>query len=814
MHTRALRATQGAAAGLAFAVLANATLIEKRGIPGFRHDWAWPLSDSGLRYLEAVSWSAWTPYALGKPALDNFALPVWMIIAALGYLVSSEIAVRVSLIVIIGSLFAGGYALGTTRDRSIIRGLTVGVLSAGSPFIFYKLVAGHLIFLTALSATIGAVAIAVSTSPIRLLRSSLLIALGVVAFSQQQFFIFAPIAMLLAIVVNGRPAARAAAYFCSSGVISHLLFLVYTLSGTVSRHLVELHFPLARWEVAQSASLETFLTLRAAPTAYLSTLPTFLQTLTHAGGLALLTLVLGLGLRERRSLMICFVMFCAAAFGASFSSTYGLSAAHIFIALPWLAVLRELANAQVIILISLALLIATLKTSRFGMLICLFCTLLLSLPVISGGQWSLVPLYIPSHTTALRMDEVSRLAEGSRFMTLPTGNPVSISGVASGGMDPLYLNIGKSSAAYSVEPEQPLAYLQAAALRGDVPNSLARSLGIAMIFSRPELASDWRDYTEPHLLKYITPWSEKWRTIGTTILSQGGAVWAATGIDGIPGRYNAIGADEARAWCFIDECPFEANFVGISRDELLLWKDRQAAVDISTESNDPSQGWVSVFHWYFADPGMTASENLGAWTRSQKWLPLPRVAKAVFVYSRYGSDLLLKLGNGSRRRTRIAAGQWQWLKLPAQVSGIAGHGEPIAVSRIAIIGTQSKKRIPHAQRVSHLTVFELHNYLSDMSFRLSIPHPAAFLSIGQRYDNNWELSADGRVLGPPTWVASGYAAGWIVPANTQMFVAHFRPQKLLLLSQVASLIMLLAPLLAGLYIFFRRMFAHATVADP
>ncbi len=156
------------------------------GIPAMRQDWRMPVTHAAEGPHFQAMYEGWLPYGIGYPN----AYPTTFLLGFAGRLLAPLLSpwwlFVLSLCAVALLIVLSGLRLGAAADAPIAPRIAVALFALFNPWVYTKLVAGHLPMLAAYGAMIGIVAEVLRSRP----RPLALVALAIVAMFQLQFAVF------------------------------------------------------------------------------------------------------------------------------------------------------------------------------------------------------------------------------------------------------------------------------------------------------------------------------------------------------------------------------------------------------------------------------------------------------------------------------------------------------------------------------------------------------------------------------------------------------------------------------------------------
>lgn len=249
-----------------------------KGIPGFRHDWSWPTTSVQWVSTWISSTSGWVPDGYGAPhpyptqyLITSVLLPIALLLGSSATLVLFSFAIGYSVTSAAGAIVGGG---GIERSAA-------GALALFNPWVYTKLVSGHLVMIASYGACLALAALLFN----RRTEWPLLWLSAAAICVQIQF---ALIALFIAMICATNRAARKI-------VAAVVVFLMPSLVGIAAnlRELGAVPYLIA-WQHSQSVNPISALALNGYFTHYTDVLPAWFFWLSFIlPALALAGLLLG-----------------------------------------------------------------------------------------------------------------------------------------------------------------------------------------------------------------------------------------------------------------------------------------------------------------------------------------------------------------------------------------------------------------------------------------------------------------------------------------------------------------------------------------
>lgn len=213
-------------------------------VPILRHDWTWPIDrDSAFPFLLSAL-NGWNPTGIGAPAPYSTGYVAGIVKASLAILLGPTVALFVYLSLIAITCMSAGLLLGGAFDRPRFVRIALAAICLFNPWVYSKVVAGHLDMVLAYAGLVMLVAFVASR------RTALFgMCLAAVFASQQlQFLLLA--AAVLALAAIRRKDARYA--LLATAIIALPAFVGIALNAAYLSQTLYLSI----WQSVESISLQ------------------------------------------------------------------------------------------------------------------------------------------------------------------------------------------------------------------------------------------------------------------------------------------------------------------------------------------------------------------------------------------------------------------------------------------------------------------------------------------------------------------------------------------------------------------------------
>ncbi|MGZ3553563.1 MAG: hypothetical protein ACXWNK_16110 [Vulcanimicrobiaceae bacterium] len=640
----ALRRTRYDTIVAVLAAVAFGLAIAGHGIPALRQDWQWPYPGDQMRSFLVDAWSGWNTSGIGAPAPYPssylLAVPTWLSFLAFGSAVTLWLFLLLTGVIVYAAARNAALQIGVDRLSAI----SIGLFALFNPWVYAKVVAGHVIMVLAYGATFGLIR-ELARKPSRFGRLALWLTFS---FGQLQFFMLAMLAVGLFAVK--RTAARSAFGY-------GLLIALPSIFGIAANYSMLRQIPYTLvWQLSQSVQPRDALLLAGYFTGYtepirgISSIGMWVVVL-----LAAIGATRALRSNAARAIVVLTALFLVVAMGVRgpFAAVYEPIVLHV----PGSGIFRELYDMLGYTAIGYALLVSIacrqLRPLRYAAL---------GAAVILSAAWLVHPPseFFVSRSAIPTLD--IHTDRDSRFALFPPFQPVSYEGRGTGvdpdafrragNVTPLnsYLRVFPADAAL-------ISYARSRDTR------LLSALSVSVVAQRPWLSSDVASLSH--------------QLAANASIAQPKS-FAVTHIPYVPeltiGQLPQIGG--------LDSNIGAGNvFFGDAHDAAPSWTadswgqvPQFTPVTISNEYIDLSAGWVDARLAYVSNPAIAQGLG-GAATRSPN-ASLPLTG---------GEDALVYLSGAllSRSGTRIVASThgYAWIRIPDGVDAVRCRGFCVVVGQ-------------------------------------------------------------------------------------------------------------------------------------
>uniref|UniRef100_E6Q514 YfhO family protein n=1 Tax=mine drainage metagenome TaxID=410659 RepID=E6Q514_9ZZZZ len=463
----------------------------------YLQDWSWPPITAQLRELATVTAAPWTPIGVGRPAIEPFLSPVYLLtslLPSLGLpsLICRTLVYAMALLTLDFAIVASALSLGTSRLTAI----ALGLIAQFGPVILNKVAAGHTYYLIALAALALSTAIVLQRNLSQSLR---LVAAGClcgIAIVQIQLYVVGLLAIAVAMLALRRASssARIAAFVASLSL--SLPFIIALHSAPVAKLLPPLRTT-TPWIANNSAPLSLgIIQLGYSPGYVRSALIGIAAWLPLSAMWALVALALygAFVARKRTIAKVLFAAWCLTTFIVlGVNGPLNLGIRYIFAHLLLASAFRELYHfAGVAWLCELLLVALALRTlPRRGATV-IAATALFSIVAIwhSKDFNGVIAARTVPRSVIARMHAIRRAKGDWRFILVPAEWPIGPIGASYGGVDPLAYPVGLHPSANQYRLHGPAERAVAFARAGDLRRARAwfSAAGIGAIVPEPGLS--------------------------------------------------------------------------------------------------------------------------------------------------------------------------------------------------------------------------------------------------------------------------------------------------------------------------------------
>jgi hypothetical protein len=757
----------------------------RTGVPGFRHDWLWPMhSSTFVRRLLETGFSQWNPHGIGSGGqVPSLNLPMTFL-AFLGLLHVPSGAILFTFLFAIYCAAAIGLArcisaFDIALDPASAR--IVAIVYALNPICFQKTVAGHLWWLAAyaalpwfaLNVRLGCVR-AAQAGP-RFAAAALLFAL---ASTQIQFLFFDAVvlACIVAPFVRERRAWLGSAAVLAAGALHNAMWFVIPLAPIFAFDAIPSHATLewendmsgfalplwlfsgynhyddaalSGWTVSAFAFGRVALAITA--TAALFARPN-LRTATF-GAIAVFALAIAAGLHGPLAPILDNAILRDNSF-LFLREFFHVMALYAFAA----AMLAALALARV-----------PWPGVRIGVAA---LTLPCILPFATGGLGALVPnvsldpaeneagFYLP-HLRAL----------------LPFQEPIGVPDDPHAGLDPARL------ADDVVTTDNTPPYVYEFLSKGAAGSPLLADLGVSSVSPRAERESKISTSFEPHVGARFEGFQAREASLH--------AAFGAT--TNLPDPRSLVQLQTS------DPETVASHIAGVD-----IPAGRNVPIESSRVGNDIDDKWVSGHLWIWVDPDTAGVAADPVITRSRAPLVLDanvKVGDSLYVLAR-GPEFRLdgSLPDGVAGSDPNDYRWWRWdIHVPRIEVSLVGDGEILSVDRAIV--TRNAEWRPTPVALETVAPPQTLPYSANVPWQIELEAPQRssprVLVFARSFSQGWHLFLDGSDLGPPRRV-DGIFNGWtIAPGPAARASLEFVPQRfanaaLILTAVVEGALLLLA----------------------
>lgn len=713
------------------AVYASLTIITEwsvfgRGMPMLRHDWRFPDTGAALGPVAASFFSGWLTGGIGSPqpypTFYYWGFALW----ALHPLLSPLVAVM--LIVAAGVLLAAASSAAIARNAGagILGATALALFAVLNPWVFSKIVAGHIFMVFAYAVILALVAEIMRPNP----RTPALIALAALCVTQLEYCVILFVPLALWLVRTRRYAPLTVLLLSALPIAVGIAASFHTLAETPYN---------LEWQRAESVPLLSGLTLTGYQFGY-------------AHAFAPWRWPIG-------------IFVCAAAFGARFIRRKGLDGVVVLVALLSLIVasgttgpiapaysyavthitasglFRELYDLLAFAAVAYVLLAARqLAASPLWKPVLCIAAASLAIPWLlhPASQW-----FVSGSTLPRAPRPAYPLRRVAYF---PAFQPLSYNGKGSGVDPDAYAISGTSDPMNEATPAYPVDVALANAENGETADLGA--LGVSEIISR-------------------TGYSSQWNSLGPQFSF---AVTPATGKK-VPAHLHAL------PLLALYDSPPSKTSIGDGLTEISIAAPMQQATVLrpTRATLDPRKDWIDARSAFVARPNWGNPWG-GVATSSSKALYLPPGTRAVLA------DVVGKLyDDRGRAVTEKRPGMHWW--------SIVGNAVRCQGACLVVAAAREKSRLPEhaappmfeALRPTAITPWLLY---------ADIPpgNRMTTLRYAVRFDTHWAALDGSRIL--PHVALDGIFNGWVLPRSNdpkRVIFIEWLAALQLLLEMVAAL---------------------------
>jgi hypothetical protein len=759
---------------LTAASLAAHSLFAAGSLAYYRHDWGWPATATQFFLSLWRDAGAWDSSGLGEPNHQPVLHPVLLLWHLAAPLLQPWLVGALTIFVC-ATAFAYGVSACCRHVFQLpaVPSAMLGCAALLGPPFYNKIVAGHIYYVIALAAYPWVVrfSIASDVKP----RSGALAVASVGALCALQVQIF--IASLIAIVAGCLRGRRYVVSSLLAAAASFVLLLPEALAyanADVVHNVASMQTTLA-WQYNNSAPFfSALISVGYAPHYYAHALATVKAAWIVQSALWVLVLSAVLGtimLRRDRMAWVLLALWVAMAFLVA--GLYGPFAAilsYLYTHALWASAFRELyhfAGIEWTLLCVLAAVACRRLSARVTYPLLGCAVAILALPWSAAnfaGQLVAAP---PSSYALSALRSISASHDDTRFLLVPSEWPLRPNGSQSSGEDPLAYATASSPTANVYRLD---GTLEAAAHLTEASNPAAarwRAIaGIGTVLSRSGVAEDLSARFPPiaNVPPYVRSLMARRTAFSNAMTRSSTCVLCAYG--SIPTLREPT--DSAVGDAFVLVRDTGAVHGG---DPDLARASAYRIPNPSTQTIDPSVGWVSATMWSWLDVRIALnSEGVITWSKSR--LQCPSAKKGItFVH------VLLMHGTltTDRGRLRVPAGKPIWVSLPHGARTLKVTNGLAVVNRFVTLPYYAPESVSSGAAPSGERALS-YDWISEKG--TGVIGPAVhFIVLKQSYSSNWRLAMKhGRVV--RHFVASGYANGWQVDTNksTEVSVYYNRTQ--------------------------------------
>lgn len=487
---------------LVFAVLAVRSIIAMSGIPAFRHDWQWPFLGEQLTQLPRLDISLIHPMSVSPNPYVGI-IPAHAVLAVAATLMPSKLVLILYLVGVFALSFLGATRLTLAVFPEAGKfALLAGMIYAGNPVAFNKLVAGHYYYLGAFALfPWGVKALLLCRNRY---RDGLLpgILFGLTNI-QLQFIALSALAIVTSILLLRR---------WRSGTISLAVLLTTTLPQILAPIFMHNESVLAmqqtnsHWLDNNSALLiDALRGIGYAPHYYESVASRLeLQSLWLLPAISASALLIRSRRKQVVTLLVVSLLFCIIISGTRGPASelvgriFEFGPTSLFRELYHLAVVPSLVWA---ILVPIVVRKVFERSRAVGMVLAIACSIE-ALPLIANSYTTLLPQF---DYGTMQLAVLSALPDDAgRVVWLPARQPLG-PGSAVGGVDPFGLPTHRHDSLFEFWPDN---LFSAALNRVEDDSGLSSesfaALGVKYIVLRHGFVSRRREGLEPRLRPLVT----------------------------------------------------------------------------------------------------------------------------------------------------------------------------------------------------------------------------------------------------------------------------------------------------------------------
>lgn|GEM_PF-3015476 len=748
-------------------------LITHDGVPAFQQDWLWPVHQAQCSAFMSFGFSPWNPS--GNGGAQVYPQPWWPYLLAgpLCKAIGPHSALAAQLIFY---FLLGGCSIAVMVSRwtrNPLAAISAIAIYLGNPVLLNMLHAGHLHFLASYSVFPLLLAVLIDD---RVKNNVLLVGvLAGLASAQQQFFLFAVVAIFAASLRNGLP------WFVLRGVASILigaLFLMpqwcIALVDTQTASLL-VYRPLIAWERAQSAPLIE--AVRALGYIGLYDQLNLSVLMKRALWIYPLLSIIGLAAhwRKRTTWIWATLLLTGMVAVTGLNGPLAQAWQWAFLHVAATGFVRELYNAAALIMVAYAGATASAISSfpkRLFYLRAIACGLLVITSAAICGQYARnFSYFVVTAAGDAAISQIASARGASRYLTVPGISPMQTARTLRGGASPFLIPIGTHPSALSDLADFPNTYF---ALNG--PNTLnalfLRRAGISHVLSIPGVRSVVD--IEPSLRSVLpTPLPSVLQTYRVRYIDGGGRLSI--------NRFSGVAASIARSY----------NGTAIL---FPLESGKPLQLYNPGEAPDPRTSWARTAFWKTL-PTWAYTQPPGIFTVAKSKPLISPPADYVI-----GDATGQVFARGCIRSKRIDE---HFVLLRCAPNPVIHGNPPIVLSRIII--APNPVTIPAVVRQSGAKPTLRIDQFTSWKIRAMVNIPAGYaLVFYDQYDAGWVCEECGVHI-----TTDGFANAWIPRQPLRGVVTlTYRPAFLYFSALAVSFLLLLA---AGLSICWTPRFLRADI---
>jgi len=678
------------------------------GLPALRHDWRVPISkEAEGPWLDALA-SGWLPTGIGNAQpyptfyLVAFALRPFVWIANTTAVMAFVVWAGITL----AAAGAGGIA--RVRGSSAATGVAVTLFAALNPWVYSKLVAGHMVMVLAYGLAFALVAEIVRPAP----RPCVLLVLAAFAITQIEFFAIAFVPLVIWCLRTRRYRVAGIVAAAAAPIAVGIAASIASVAGTPFN---------LDWQRDQSVAPGAALVLDGYFTDYARAFAPY-RFVGAAFALAALAGVRG-ALRSDtgRLAAVAAVVLLLVVAGTKgpLATPYAWLVTHV----AAVGLFRELYD--LLALVAIAYVVILVEGPARGR--------------VAGGAlalasvvWIVPWLASPPSSFFVPAASLPSIAFPAnvqfRVALLPAFQPMSFEGRGSGVDPDAYVESGRATPLNEVLPEYPVDVALARLARGDA--SYTRALGVVTVIDRPYLQSD---------VESLRP-----QRVDPGPLGHAGANRPLAAPVPLLGVVAA-----PRNVTLADDPAGDGEFFG-DRDPRTVARFR-----FSTETIDPRHAWVDARLAAELDPTLGNAFG-GATTRSDVPIARPRGGPWRDVLALVRGELRTTTG-------RLVASTWpqmRWWPLPAGDAPLVCRG-----ACTVVLAGNPPPGLPENAPLGSFRPLDVAFVQPWLATALIPPGADGALRLAIRYDPAWLCVADGRIL-EHVRIATALD-GWLLPGDAR-----------------------------------------------